>query len=143
VRKTASREPVSYQDLGVAFDQAIAKQQSTVDHVHAWLRSDTGVAGVLDRRFRIGWGNRLEEQAKRFVPVVVESGGSVGEAMDHLLQTRVLRKLRDRHDVRHRALEEFRTAFDRAWDDLDKVNRPVRCLELLDRELRAKKDEEV
>ena len=34
-----------------------------------------------------------------FVPVVVAAGGTVGEAVDHILATKLLRKVRDRHDT--------------------------------------------
>jgi len=141
VKERRAREPISYLKLEDAFSQAAVARKAEVSRVVEWLRSDAGIAGPLDRRFRIGWGNRLEEQAKRFVPVVVEAGGSVGEAMDHLLHTRVFRKLRDRHDVRHKALEEFKKTFEDAWGSLDRENPPLRSLALIDRELAAKKDE--
>ena len=75
--------------------------------------------------------------------VVVESGGSVGEAMDHLLVTKVLRKLKDRHDVRAAALEELNEQILTSWAQLDNVNLPERCLALIESEIAAKKGEEL
>ncbi len=95
------------------------------------------------RRFRVGWGNRLENQLARYLPVVVEAGGNVGEAMDHLLVTKVLRKLRDRYDVRASALEEFSKQLLSAWDKLDRTNPPERCVALIENEIAAKQGEEV
>ena len=40
-----------------------------------------------------------------FVPVVVAAGGTVGEAVDHILATKLLRKVRDRHDTRPEDLD--------------------------------------
>jgi hypothetical protein len=95
----------------------------------------------LDRRFRVGWGNRLEDQARRFVPVVVAAGGSVGEAVDHLLVTRILRKIQDRHDVRASQLEELKKVLVADWAALRGSSTPVKSLALLNRELETKRED--
>ena len=84
-----------------------------------------------------------KQQLARYLPVVVESGGTVGEAMDHLLVTKVLRKLKDRHDVRATALEELREKLTKAWGNLDGASEPERCVALIDGEITAKKGEEL
>lgn len=134
------REPISYQGLREAFAIAQKGREAEVQKVLDWMRAEDGIASLLDKRFRIGWGNRLERDAQQFVPVVVESGGTVGEALDHLLHTKVLRKLKDRHDVRARALEELRTRLEASWKDFGDA--PTRSVALIDREIRAKQDEE-
>jgi hypothetical protein len=63
--------------------------------------------------------------------------------MDHLLVTKVLRKLKDRHDVRAAGLEELSTKLQTAWEKLDKANPPERCVALIDHEIAAKKGEEL
>lgn len=132
--------PLSYEKLEDAFAHAAERQAGEVDHAIAWLREARFAAEL--KRLRVGWGNRLENQLARYLPVVVESGGSVGEAMDHLLATKVLRKLRDRHDVRAGWLETFREQLLTDWESLDEVASPTACDELIDEELAAKQREE-
>ncbi|MEZ4321158.1 MAG: hypothetical protein R3F61_27005 [Myxococcota bacterium] len=142
VQERGPRNPLSYEKLEAAFNGAADAQAKAVHKSTAWLRS-APFADDLQGRFRVGWGNRLENQLARYLPVVVESGGSIGEAMDHLLVTKVLRKLKDRHDVRAAALEELSTKLQTAWDKLDKANPPERCVALIDHEIAAKKGEEL
>ncbi len=135
-----AREPLSCKGLVDVFTGAQQKQDAAVKKVLDWLRADDGIAPLLDRRFRVGWGNRLERDVERFVPVVVEAGGTVGEALDHLLATKVLRKLRNRHDVSARNLDELQDRIKATWSDAPReLNR---SLDLIDRERRAKHDEE-
>ena len=55
----------------------------------------------------------------------------------------MLRKLRDRHDVRPRALEEVKELLLKEWGKLPKHSGlPTKCLAVIDRELGAKQDEE-
>ena len=139
MKDTKPRAPISYNDLREVFEQAQQKHEAKVEFALDWLRDVNGIAPILDKQFKVGWGNRLERDVRSFLPVVVEAGGSIGEAIDHLLQTKVLRKLKDRHDVRPKALEDFRGILEKLWKRLDGT--PERSLDLLDRELRAKKNE--
>ena len=93
-----------------------------------------------DTKFRVGWGNRLENQLADYLPVVVAAGGTPGEAMDHLLATKILRKLKDRHDVRVDALEQLRDQLFADWAALDQTP-PDRCIDLLEREIAGKRVE--
>jgi hypothetical protein len=68
--------------------------------------------------------------------VVVAAGGSVGEATDHLLAMRLLRKLKNRHDNRPEHLDALRQQIEGAWRDLDPKSRPQRSTEILLSELR-------
>ena len=142
VQERGQRNPLSYEKLEAAFNGAAEAQAKAVHKATGWLRS-APFADDLQKRFRVGWGNRLENQLARYLPVVVESGGSIGEAMDHLLVTKVLRKLKDRHDVRAAALEGLATNLQTAWDKLDKANPPERCVALIENEISAKKGEEL
>jgi 5-methylcytosine-specific restriction endonuclease McrBC GTP-binding regulatory subunit McrB len=141
VQSRSPRSALSYEKLEAVFKDAANAQEKSVHKAVAWLRS-APFADELQKRFRVGWGNRLENQLARYLPVVVESGGSIGEAMDHLLVTKVLRKLKDRHDVRAAALEDLSTKLQTAWEKLDMANPPQRCVELIELEIAAKKGEE-
>ena len=135
------REAISYEGLEAAFGEAERAHSADVKAATQWLRSASFVQ-TLGQRFRVGWGNRLEHQIARYLPVVVEAGGSVGEAMDHLLVTKIFRKLKDRHDVRPAALRELSEQILEAWSSLDNANAPDRSAGLIESEIKAKTGEE-
>jgi hypothetical protein len=78
------------------------------DHSDAAVRFVDGLGGVLREDFDIGWGNRLDRQIRDFVPVVVAAGGTLSEAVDHIVCTKLLRKLEHRHNVRASDLKRLR-----------------------------------
>jgi AAA domain (dynein-related subfamily) len=135
-------ESFSHTALTDAFDMAQQTRRAEVKTALAWLQSEQGIAPLLSRRFRVGWGNRLERDVERFVPVVVEAGGTVSEAMDHIVSTKILRKLRDRHDVRADGLDELRATLLASWTGIggDPRSTPERSIKLIDQELLAKRD---
>jgi MoxR-like ATPase len=142
VSAPSRRGPISFEKLEEAFRAAADTHAKTSQRAIQWL-AKADFAADLQARFRVGWGNRLENQLSRYLPVVVEAGGSVGEAMDHLLVTKVLRKLRDRHDIRPAALEELSEKIQQGWEKLDKNSVPERSIALLDLEIAAKRNEEM
>ena len=90
--------------------------------------------GPMDERFRAGWGGRLESQVRRFVPVVVAAGGGLGEALDQLIATRVLRKIKWRHDNIEDDLQYLVDVLEKTWPD--KSHEPVAARHLIEDELR-------
>lgn len=62
----------------------------------AYQKLDKTFGPQLQRNFKVGWGGRLKKQMGLFVPVVVAAGGTVGEALDHVMATRVLSRLEGR-----------------------------------------------
>ncbi|MFN7357387.1 MAG: McrB family protein, partial [Pseudanabaena sp.] len=97
IGRIESRQPVSYSALTKSFNQA--KHAHHAQSKEAWDFINEPELCDLLKRFRLGWGNRLKRQVDSFVPVVVAAGGTVGEATDHIFATKILRKLRDRHDT--------------------------------------------
>ena len=134
-----ARPAMSFSALEKCFDEASVTHAKSVKRAIQWLR-DASFVATLEDRFRVGWGNRMEQQLTRYLPVVVEAGGTAGEAMDHLLATKVLRKLKDRHDVRASTLEVLREDLREEWRGLD--GEPQKCEALINREISAKRDEE-
>lgn len=133
------RDPVSFENLQNAFVEAEKKHRKAADAALDWLNK-ASFADDLKVRLRAGWGPRFEDQLKRYLPVIVEAGGSTTEAMDHLLATKILRKLKDRHDVRAAVLEKLRQQILEGW--LEKLPmKPERSLAVLDEEIRKKKGE--
>ena len=120
-----------------AFEAVFNRAANT--HKDAAFRAKTFLEKSLTQQLAklgLGWGNRLENQMNRFVPVIIEAGGTLGEATDHILATKLLRKLRGRFDLGAKQLEEFQTHLIQEWDKFDKPNQPVNCYEVLEREIK-------
>ena len=134
------RPPISYQALDELFKRLAHSYEEQVVGANAWL-SQADFTTTLQTQFRLGWGNRLEAQMRRYIPAVLGAGGTIGEAMDHLLATKLLRKLRDRHDVHLAGLEQIKDELLNEWESLDVESLPESCIELLDHEIQAKRGE--
>ena len=134
VGKPSPRGPISFRALRKLFDDAIEQCAGGAEKTIGFLEKT--VREPLADCFEIGWGPRLERQIRRYVPVVVAAGGTVGEAADHMLAMRLLRKLKNRHDNRPEHLEELRRRIEESWTELDKKGEPTKSSKLLDSELR-------
>ena len=134
VDKPSPRGPLSSSALRKRFEDAIKRRTKSADKTIEFLEKT--VREPLANRFDIGWGPRLERQIGRYVPVVAAAGGTVGEATDHMLAMRLLRKLKNRHDNRPEHLEALRQRIEESWPALDKEGQPTKSFELLDSELR-------
>ncbi len=106
-------EPVSFEALGRAFTDASRGHRQDVDTVRRFL-------GKMLRDefapFGVGWGNRLERQMEHFVPVVLDGGGSITEAVDHLVATKLVRKLEDRFGVQSDRLDALADSIENLWN---------------------------
>lgn len=125
--------PLSMVALRHAFDGARDKFNKESKTAYRFLEGRLG--DELGKRFRVGWGNRLERQMENYVPVVVAAGGSLGEATDHILATKLLRKIRDRHDNRPDDIIALRDLLKSEWTALDKKTAPEQSLRILGEEL--------
>jgi hypothetical protein len=118
--KVESRRPVSCEALMTSFRRAWKDHRGTQEAVVRFLRTE--LARPLADDFEIGWGPRLEQQIRDFAPVVVAAGGNIGEATDHILATRVLRRLQGRYNLRADKLLELREVIETRWLQADKEN---------------------
>lgn len=125
--------PISMIALQDAFEEAKDKYNKECKIAYRFL--DEHLGEILGKRFRVGWGNRLERQMENYVPVVIAAGGSIGEATDHVVATKLLRKIRDRHDNRPDDIIALRDLLVSEWTWLDKKNAPKKSLGLLAEEL--------
>lgn len=118
-----------YSSLRDQFDRASSQFKEQVDDLMAFI-NDSKLTKVLQSDFELGWGNRLERQMGRFVPVVLEAGGSEALAVDHLLCSRMFRdgKVIGRHDVRTDDLKKVESALYEMWEDCELAGEPTRCL---------------
>lgn len=135
-KRLPARAPVSFDAVRAAFAKAQQAHEAKAKEAYAFV--DSWFADLLGRRFAVGWGNRLERQMLDFVPVVVAAGGAVGEAVDHIFATKLLRKVRDRHDTRPEDLTALSERIKEAWPVLDESTSgsPVRTMAIVGDELR-------
>jgi hypothetical protein len=133
IGRIESRQPVSYSALTKSFNQA--KHAHHAQSKEAWDFINEPELCDLLKRFRLGWGNRLKRQVDSFVPVVVAAGGTVGEATDHIFATKILRKLRDRHDTPIDDLKQLQIYIQKNWEVLDQSSNPDQSLNILQEEI--------
>jgi hypothetical protein len=140
VERSAGSLPYSFSSLQRQFEKAQKHHRQDVEASLLALQKSQ-FTRLLETEFDRGWGNRLERQALRFVPVVIAAGGSLGEGLDHLLATRLFRagKVTGRFDVALDALQNLESALTQVWKQVDPTNDvPVACLERLERDIRRK-----
>ena len=120
----------SYTSLIERFDASAAQFSVEVDDLLSELTTGP-LTGVLQERFDLGWGNRFERQAKRFVPVFMAAGGRKEDALDHLLASRSFRrgKVTGRYDATIEDLVAVEQALTSVWKGWKSA--PRRSLELL------------
>lgn len=130
--RQGSTDPLHLNALEDAFLEAGESHEEAADTVKNVFED---LSPLFSRHFGIGWGNRLERQADKYVPVVVAAGGSTGEAADRLLATKVLRKVKDRYDTTPEDFRTLKEALGDIWGLLDGPA-PEESLELIEREIR-------
>ena len=123
--------PVSFSAFEQAVDSAVKTHDKATERIWSYLEDN--LRDRLAKDFDIGWGPRLERQMRRYVPVVIAAGGAVGEAGDHLLAMRLLRKLKDRHSNRPEHVEALKDTIEGSW--FDHKAQPTTSIDLLDKEL--------
>jgi hypothetical protein len=103
----------SYASLQDRFRAAEKVHAHEVSELLSQLKRDP-LTPLLEKQFKLGWGNRFERQAKRFIPVMMACGATKQDALDHLLSTRVMRagKVTGRYDITLDTLNALEAAFD-------------------------------
>lgn len=136
---------ISIADLRRVFEKARKDAEQNADKGFAFLstRMDKGATSLRDvlvNQFGIGWGNRLERQFRGYVPVVLAAGGTLGEAVDYLLASKILRKIRNRYEIRRDDLELLERELTKSWlilqDPSYAEGRPAKSLAIIQGELR-------
>ena len=127
----------SFSSLNDQFDQVCKEFRPQVDDLMSFINGST-LTQTLAADFQLGWGNRLERQLKRFVPVVIEAGGSEALAVDHLLQSRMFRdgKVVGRHDVQADDLKRVQDHLLEMWSARKLKDKPTYCLAAIARDIK-------
>ncbi|WP_062788634.1 AAA family ATPase [Aquitalea pelogenes] len=127
----------SYSSLRKAFVRARKEKKGVVVELLQRLTGDA-FTEQLASQFALGWGNRFEKQALDFIPVMLACGASTGEALDHLLSTRVMRsgKVTGRYNVSIDAVRGLKDALETFWIKANLAGEPAKSLELLAADIR-------
>ncbi len=112
------REPVAYKALLDAFEKSFEEHADAAENALHWM--EDYLRDTMGDRFGIGWGGRLEKQIKQFVPVVLSSGGSLGEALDQMVTSRIIRKIDGRHDILEEDLDTLKETLEESWPDTNR-----------------------
>ena len=127
-----ARHPISYRMLIDAFEEAQRQHHPKAAKAFQFLNET--LSELLETKFKIGWGNRLQRQINNYIPVVIAAGGSLSEATDSILATKILRKIRDRHDTQSGDLAELKDTIGTYWSELD-AGVPSKSLKIIQTEL--------
>ncbi len=125
-----SRVSYTFKSLMARFDDAITQNEDEVRELLEDLTTGP-LTNILRDRFDLGWGNRFEKQALRFIPVFMATGRRKEDALDYLLTSRVFRrgKVTGRYDVDIKDLEAIEDVLTNIWKKWS--SEPRRSLELL------------
>ncbi len=133
--------PVMYSvsSMRSTFQEAMKQHRTEVDRIFKTLQ-EHDITAVLEKRFGIGWGNRLERQARQFIPVVMAAGGTSSQALDHLLSVRLFRdgKVTGRYDTKTEHLTKLQGCLQSVWESVSKEGFAFLCEEKLEQEIERK-----
>lgn len=126
----------SFSSLNDAFTNAQRTWKKDVEELLGFV-SKSELSSLLEKKFGIGWGNRFERQAGRFLPVVKSAGGTFVQGLDHLLSTRLFRngKVIGRYDINRNDLDDVEKALLSVFRSIDSKASPDRCLAAIRRDI--------
>lgn len=135
LKRPESHAHWSVSSLKKSFNKACEHWKPQVANLLQFI-NESDLTRLLSNQWHLGWGNRFEAQFKRFVPVVLESGGSESVAVDHMLHSRMFRdgKVVGRHDMGPDDLRTIEDALHLLWEECELDGEPVRCVAALDRD---------
>lgn len=133
-RRTIPSDPVSMSAISAAFAQARRLHGEAAVRANGFL--DECLRPTMDECFGVNWGSRLRRQIECYVPVVIACGGTIGEATDHIIATKILRKIRNRNENRPEYVRRLRNELRDDWILHGLETEPRKCWAMLTRELR-------
>ena len=127
----------SFSSLKHSFNEACNQHGKEVDRLLSGL-DNSKLKNVLENEFTVSWTNRFERHAKRFIPVIKESGGSSEEGLDHLLATKLFRsgKVTGRFDISLSDLDNVSEALTQIWKELKLKGEPSQTLACIEKDRR-------
>lgn len=104
---------ITYTWLAKRFKEAVDEHKRDAKLFKDFISSEA--LRTLFQNQGVGIGNRFEDQAERFIGVFRAAGGKLDQAADHLMTSRLLRRMRDRYDLDRAAMETFQTGYEKAF----------------------------
>ena len=110
---------LTYDELAGMFNQAVSNGSWSLREEDEALLQE--IEQILKKYFKISYGNRIQDQMNRFVPVYVAAGMSnpnnkpadlIHEAIDYQLTNKVLRKLEHEDELNKDAAGKLRKIFE-------------------------------
>lgn len=135
-KEPTHRPPISLETLEQLFRAAAKEFSEQAKHANDFL--DSQLRKPMQASFGIGWGNRLHSHIATYVPVILACGGTLTEAVDHIIATKLLRKMRDRHDVLQSSISSMNNELSDAWNQLESNQLPMQSISLLENEEKKK-----
>ena len=122
----------SFKSLQEQFDSVCKSDEKSIQELFQQL-SQSDLSKALGQ-IKIGWGNRLERNAKSFIPVFQAAGGTRGEALDHLLATKLFRggKVTGRYDTNEEKIKNIKDSLEKTWATLNLPELPYVSIALLE-----------
>jgi hypothetical protein len=118
---------LSLNSLMGKFNEAEVNYKRDTEKANQYVRN---LAPFFNEKLQVAWGERLSRDISKFVPVNIAAGGSLGEALDHILSTKVMKKVEGRHSVRTDILSELSDKIQTEWPDSD--NPPSKTLKKIE-----------
>lgn len=125
----------SFSSLEKCFKSSQSRHEQRIEGIFEVLSSS-----LLNKALSaigIGWGNRLQAQAKKFIPVYIETGGSLSDALDHLLATKIFRngKVTGRYDTNAEKIQDILDALEKTWVKLGLDDYPTNSIIQLEKDV--------
>jgi hypothetical protein len=131
---------VTYPWLKDQFSKGVSKHRSQCDQFKAFINDSEFKILIEDKG--IGVGNRLEDQAEKFIGVYLESGSDplidLAVATDHLITSRIFRTLKNRYELSKGDLIKFRDDYVSYFERTFNKQNPEMALNLLNVEINKK-----
>ncbi|GAB2931997.1 hypothetical protein GCM10027280_19630 [Micromonospora polyrhachis] len=131
-----SQPVVTLVGLQKAFTAARRSLRGEAGRVWRFIEGD--LKELLAEECQLGWGSRLKRQIDAYVPVVCAAGGTVGEAADGLLATKVIHKIEHHYEITGEALGRVRDEVATSWKGQGLDGEPVQTVAVLDRAIRRR-----
>ena len=113
---------VSYPWIKSKFEEAEETYKAEIRKFTEFITTNNEFHRIMSEK-GIGWGNRFEDQAKRFIPAYIacrpveSSSICLAEAADHLLTTRLLRPLQNHFELQPAQLDDFKTKYRKIFNN--------------------------
>ena len=133
-QKHPMKQPLGFEALEQAFEKAQEKHGSDADKSYDYLTEQ--FEEILEIGLKLDGGIDWKNKMKKYVPVVRVSGGTIGEATDHILATKLLRTIPKRHDNRPEDLNALKEEIQITWEELGDKSSASDSLHLINEELR-------